>query len=66
MVEYPRRIDLIRRVEGKEAYGMTFTLLTTSEDKKMGKPKKVPYGLIQTRPLPMSSTSIGEISMMKM
>lgn len=29
--------DLIRRVEGKEAYGMTFTLLTTSEGKKMGK-----------------------------
>ncbi|NMB34015.1 MAG: tyrosine--tRNA ligase [Clostridium sp.] len=33
-------IDLIRRVEGKEAYGMTFTLLTTSEDKKMGKTEK--------------------------
>ena len=30
-------IELIRRVEGKEAYGMTFTLLTTSEGKKMGK-----------------------------
>ena len=30
-------VDLIRRVEGKEAYGMTFTLLTTSEGKKMGK-----------------------------
>lgn len=30
-------IDLIRRVEGVEAYGMTFTLLTTSEGKKMGK-----------------------------
>ncbi len=33
-------IDLIRRVEGKEAYGMTFTLLTTSEGKKMGKTEK--------------------------
>lgn len=33
-------IDLIRRVEGKEAYGMTFTLLTTSEGKKMGKTQK--------------------------
>jgi tyrosyl-tRNA synthetase len=32
--------DLIRRVEGKEAYGMTFTLLTTSEGKKMGKTEK--------------------------
>lgn len=30
-------VDLIRRVEGKEAYGMTFTLLTTKEGKKMGK-----------------------------
>jgi len=33
-------IDLIRRVEGKQAYGMTFTLLTTSEGKKMGKTEK--------------------------
>lgn len=30
-------IELIRRAEGKEAYGMTFTLLTTSEGNKMGK-----------------------------
>lgn len=30
-------IELIRRVEGSEAYGMTFTLLTTSTGKKMGK-----------------------------
>ncbi|TCO74418.1 tyrosine--tRNA ligase [Marinisporobacter balticus] len=29
--------DLIRRVDGESAYGMTFTLLTTSEGKKMGK-----------------------------
>lgn len=33
-------IDLIRKVEGKDAYGMTFTLLTTSEGKKMGKTEK--------------------------
>ena len=33
-------IDLIRRVEGAEAYGMTFKLLTTSEGKKMGKTEK--------------------------
>jgi tyrosyl-tRNA synthetase len=32
--------DLIRRVEGKDAYGMTFALLTTSEGKKMGKTEK--------------------------
>lgn len=29
--------DLIRRVEGAPAYGMTFTLLTNSEGNKMGK-----------------------------
>ncbi len=33
-------IDLIRRVESKESYGMTFTLLTTSDGKKMGKTEK--------------------------
>lgn len=30
-------VELIRRVEGKQAYGMTFTLLTTSDGQKMGK-----------------------------
>lgn len=30
-------VDLIRRVKSEPAYGMTFTLLTTSEGKKMGK-----------------------------
>ncbi|MDI6705345.1 MAG: tyrosine--tRNA ligase [Bacillota bacterium] len=30
-------VDLIRKVEGGSAYGLTFTLLTTSEGKKMGK-----------------------------
>lgn len=30
-------IDLVRRVTGEEVYGMTFTLLTTKEGKKMGK-----------------------------
>lgn len=33
-------IELIRKVESVEAYGMTFTLLTTSEGKKMGKTEK--------------------------
>lgn len=33
-------VELIRRVEGKEAYSMTFTLLTTSDGKKMGKTEK--------------------------
>ncbi len=49
--------DLIRRMSGEAAYGMTFTLLTTSEGKKMGKtqsgaiwldPKKTsPYDFYQ-------------------
>lgn len=33
-------IDLIRRMEGKEAYGMTFPLITTSQGHKMGKTEK--------------------------
>ncbi|MDE6189846.1 MAG: tyrosine--tRNA ligase [Clostridia bacterium] len=32
--------DLIRRKKGKDAYAMTFQLLTTSEGKKMGKTQK--------------------------
>ena len=33
-------VDLVRRVEREEVYGLTFTLLTTSEGKKMGKTEK--------------------------
>lgn len=33
-------VELIRRKEAKPAYGLTFTLLTTSEGKKMGKTEK--------------------------
>lgn len=33
-------VDLVRRVLNKQAYGMTFTLLTTKEGKKMGKTQK--------------------------
>ena len=33
-------IDLIRRVEGKQAYGITFPLITTSLGTKMGKTEK--------------------------
>ena len=33
-------IDLTRKMSGKEVYGMTFTLLTTKEGKKMGKTEK--------------------------
>ena len=50
-------VELVRKVEGKEVCGMTFTLLTTKEGKKMGKtengavwldPKKYsPYDFFQ-------------------
>lgn len=50
-------INLVHKVTGKQVYGMTFTLLTTSEGKKMGKtqsgavwldPKKTsPYDFYQ-------------------
>lgn len=33
-------VDLVRRVRNEQVYGMTFTLLTTSEGKKMGKTEK--------------------------
>lgn len=33
-------VELIRRKEGKDAFGMTLKLLTTSEGKKMGKTEK--------------------------
>jgi len=59
-------IDLIRRKEGKEVYGMTFTLLTTSEGKKMGKTEKGALWLDATRLLLMSSISTGEIFMTQM
>ena len=49
-------VELCRRKAGREVYGMTFALLTTSEGKKMGKtergavwldPKNVPYEFFQ-------------------
>ncbi|MDR2258187.1 MAG: tyrosine--tRNA ligase [Treponema sp.] len=33
-------VDLIRRVEGAEVFGMTFPLITTADGKKMGKTEK--------------------------
>lgn len=33
-------VELVRRIEGGAAFGMTFRLLTTSEGKKMGKTEK--------------------------
>jgi len=33
-------VDLVRRIEGKDAFGMTFTLLATKDGEKMGKTQK--------------------------
>jgi len=59
-------IDLIRRKEGKEVYGMTFTLLTTSEGKKMGKTEKGALWLDANKTSPYDSISTGEIFMTQM
>ncbi|MEG2858216.1 MAG: tyrosine--tRNA ligase, partial [Clostridia bacterium] len=32
--------DLVRRIKGEDVHGLTFTLLTTSEGKKMGKTER--------------------------
>lgn len=45
-------VDLIRRELSKQAYGMTFTLLTTSEGKKMGKTEKGALWLDETKTSP--------------
>lgn len=53
-------VDLIRRVEGKSAYGMTFNLLTTSEGKRWARLRLEPCGLILIKLHPMTFISIGE------
>ncbi|MEG2295809.1 MAG: tyrosine--tRNA ligase [Oscillospiraceae bacterium] len=45
-------IDLVRRVESKEVQGMTFTLLTTKEGKKMGKTQGGAVWLDETKTTP--------------
>jgi len=45
-------IDLIRRVKGKTAYGLTFPLLTTSRGHKMGKTEKGAVWLERTLTTP--------------
>ena len=59
-------VELLRRKEGKEAFGMTFTLLTTSEGKKMGKTEKGAVWLDPERPLRLNSTSTGATLAMPM
>ena len=50
--------DLIRRVEGKDAFAMTFTLLTNADGTKMGK-TRARFGWMPIRPARMISTSTG-------
>ncbi len=45
-------VDLIRRKEQKEAFGLTFNLLTTSDGKKMGKTMKGAVWLDPTKTTP--------------
>lgn len=45
-------IDLVRRVESKEVHGITFTLLTTKEGKKMGKTQGGAVWLDETKTTP--------------
>lgn len=45
-------VELIRKCESKEAYGMTFTLLTTSNGKKMGKTENGAVWLDQEKTSP--------------
>ncbi len=55
-------VELCRRKEGKEVYGMTFSLLTNSEGKKWEKRKRERFGWMRKRWRPMISTNTGVIS----
>jgi len=46
-------IDLIRRLEGKQAYGITFPLIMTADGRKMGKTEKGAVWLDPQRTLPI-------------
>ncbi len=54
-------VDLIRRKESKSAYGMTFTLLTNSEGKKMGKTESGALWLDPEKHHHMNFINIGEM-----
>ena len=45
-------VELIRKADDKEAYGMTFTLLTTSDGRKMGKTESGAVWLDPEKPSP--------------
>ena len=59
-------VDLIRRVEQGNAYGLTFKLLTTSEGKKMGKTETGTVWLNPKKHLLMNFINIGVISLIPM
>ena len=59
-------IDLIRRKTGKTVYGITFTLLLTSDGKKMGKTEKGAVWLDPEKTSPTISISIGGMSLTPM
>ena len=40
MGKYCCWIELIRKIEGKDSYGLTFNLITRSDGQKMGKSEK--------------------------
>ena len=54
-------VELIRKADDKEAYGMTFTLLTTSDGRKMGKTESGAVWLDLKKPAPMIFINIGEM-----
>jgi tyrosyl-tRNA synthetase len=45
-------VELIRRVDSKKAFGMTFAILTNSENKKMGKTEKGAVWIDKTKTTP--------------
>ena len=54
-------VELIRKADDKEAYGMTFTLLTTSDGRKWERQKAALCGLTLKKPAPMIFINIGEM-----
>ena len=54
-------VELIRKADDKEAYGMTFTLLTTSDGRKMGKTESGAVWLDPEKTSPYDFISIGEM-----
>ena len=59
-------VDLIRRKLKKEAFGLTTPLITLASGAKMGKLKKVQFGLMKNYFLPMTTGNIGEMLMIGM